>query len=70
MDGSVVQISPPTMILPSLTGPCLAHEVGHYLGLKDDYIDSNNLMFWSVPNGGTLDIYQGAIMRDHCFVEP
>jgi len=67
MDGCVVKIE---HAQGGLTGQILAHEVGHYLNLPDDRTDLSNLMYWSLPNGGTLDIYQGAIMRDHCFVEP
>lgn len=64
MDGSVVAIEQSA----SITGPVLAHEAGHYLGLDSDHVDdSNNLMFDTVPNGGQLTSRQGADMRDHCF---
>lgn len=64
MDGAVVEL------LGSLTGPVLAHEVGHYLGLPHVSGNSTNLMFPSVPNGGALTTAQGNIMKSHCFVEP
>jgi len=64
MDGAVVEL------IGGLTSQVLAHEVGHYLGLAHVTGDSTNLMFPSVPNGGTLTAAQGNIMRSHCFVEP
>lgn len=63
MDGTVVEL------LGGLTGQILAHEVGHYLGLPH-VGDSTNLMFPSVPNGGTLTAAQGNTIKSHCFVEP
>jgi len=63
MDGSVVEL------LGSTTGFVLAHEVGHYLGLQHVPGDSTNLMFPSVPNGGTLTGSQGNTMKGHCFIE-
>lgn len=64
MNGTVVELS------GSTTGQVLAHEVGHYLGLSHVTGDSTNLMFPSVPNGGTLTASQGNTMRSHCFIEP
>jgi Metallo-peptidase family M12B Reprolysin-like len=64
MTGTVVELS------GSTTGQVLAHEVAHYLGLSHVTGDSTNLMFPSVPNGGTLTTAQGNTMRSHCFVEP
>jgi Metallo-peptidase family M12B Reprolysin-like len=64
MDGSVVEL------VGSTTGQVLAHEVGHYLGLSHVTGNSANLMFPSVPNGGTLTAAQGNTMKSHCFVEP
>jgi hypothetical protein len=65
MDGSVVAIEG----TGNTSGFVLAHEVGHYLGL-DHVIDSSNLMFGSVPNGGSLTNAQGTTMLGHCFVQP
>jgi hypothetical protein len=63
MDGTVVEL------LGGTTGQILAHEVGHYLGLSH-VSDSTNLMFPSVPNGGTLTAAQGNTIKSHCFIEP
>jgi Metallo-peptidase family M12B Reprolysin-like len=63
MDGTVVEL------VGGTTGQVLAHEVGHYLGLPH-VSDSTNLMFPSVPNGGTLTAAQGNTIKSHCFVEP
>lgn len=72
MDGSVIALEGDT----STTGLVLAHEVGHYLGLKhtdeDDDLDDNdktNLMFPSVDgNGGKLTGGQGGVMKEHCWM--
>ena len=64
MDGSVVAIEGSV----NTTGFVLAHEAGHYLGLSYS-TSSANLMFGTVPNGGTLTSSQGSNMRDHCFVK-
>lgn len=64
MDGSVVAIEGSV----NTTGFVLAHEAGHYLGLSHSG-NSNNLMFGTVPNGGTLTNSQGSDMRDHCFTK-
>lgn len=64
MDGAVVEL------IGGTTGQVLAHEVGHYLGLPHLTGDSTNLMFPSVPNGGTLTTGQGNTMKSHCFIEP
>jgi hypothetical protein len=63
MDGVVVELSGGT------TGQVLAHEVGHYLGLDHVTGDSTNLMFPSVPNGGTLTAAQASTVKSHCFIE-
>jgi hypothetical protein len=63
MDGTVVEL------VGSTTGLVLAHEVGHYLGLPHVTGNSSNLMFPSVPNGGTLTTSQGNTMKNHCFIE-
>lgn len=67
MNGSVVAIEGD----PNTTGFVLAHEVGHYLGLKqeEDPINDSNLMYRWVPNGGNLTASQGNTMRSHCFVK-
>ena len=62
IDGSVVAIERSD----NTTGFVLAHEAGHYLGLRHRG-DPGNLMFRDVPNGGNLTSTQGADMRDHCF---
>jgi hypothetical protein len=64
MNGAVVELA------AAYTGPVLAHEVGHYLGLGHVSTDSTNLMFDWVPRDGTLTSRQGVTMRSHCFVEP
>ncbi|MGH9875743.1 MAG: zinc-dependent metalloprotease family protein [Pyrinomonadaceae bacterium] len=64
MSGSVVAIDSPKRT----TGFTLAHEVAHYLGV-DHTEDEDNLMFFKVPNGGTLSDAQGFFMRQHCFVK-
>lgn len=65
MDGSVVAIEGSA----NTTGFVLAHEAGHYLGLK--HASSNtNLMFRNVPNGGNLTSSQGSKIRGHCFTKP
>lgn len=64
MDGSVVAIEGSV----NTTGFVLAHEAGHYLGLSHSS-SSNNLMFGTVPNGGSLTSGQGSNMRDHCFAK-
>ena len=63
IDGSVVAIESD---VADTTGFVLAHEAGHYLGLRHRG-DPGNLMFRNVPNGGNLTSRQGADMRDHCF---
>jgi hypothetical protein len=63
INGVVVELA------ADLTGPVLAHEVGHYLGLAHVRGDPANLMFTSIPNGGILTSSQGATMRSHCFIE-
>jgi len=67
MDGCVIAIEGDTIT----TGFVLAHEVGHYLGLDQDFDDNhspdpNNLMYFMVPNGGQLTGGQGGVMRLHC----
>lgn len=62
MDGSVVAMEGSV----NTTGFVLAHEAGHYLGLNHSS-SSGNLMFGTVPNGGSLTGSQGSNMRDHCF---
>lgn len=49
-------------------GTAIAHEVGHYLGLKHEDKLPDNLMFPSVPNGGKLYGGQGGVMVIHCSV--
>ena len=70
-DGLVVAIEG----LGNETGYVLAHEVGHYLGLDQDFDDShspdpNNLMFSVVPSPvpdvGQLTGGQGGVMKLHC----
>jgi hypothetical protein len=65
MDGSVVAIEGSV----KTTGYALAHEIGHYLGLKHKEEDNTNLMYPSVPNGGNLTSSQGSKIRGHCFVD-
>ena len=67
MDGSVIAIESDSRT----TGFVLAHEVGHYLGLDQDFDDNhspdpNNLMYFQVPNGGQLTGGQGGVMKLHC----
>jgi hypothetical protein len=62
MDGCVVAIESNV----TDTSFILAHEAGHYLGLSHSS-NSGNLMFATVPNGGSLTSGQGSDMRDHCF---
>ena len=52
---------------PDRSGQILGHYVGQYLGLHTTQ-DNQNLMWTATPNGGELTAAQGAIMRDHCFV--
>jgi hypothetical protein len=71
MDGSVVAIQGDTTNQPLITGHTLAHEIGHYLGLDQDFDgnhspDPNNLMYFQVPNGGQLTGGQGGVMKLHC----
>jgi hypothetical protein len=52
-------------------GQTIGHEVGHYLGLDQDFKgnhspDPNNLMFHIVSNGGQLTGGQGGVMKLHC----
>ena len=61
MNGCVLRMS------GSIVDYRLAHEVGHYLGLRD-VDDNQNVMWNTVPNGGELTPSQGSNMRDHCFV--
>lgn len=63
MNGCVVEMTGS----PLMTGQALGRFVGHYLGLSTTD-DNQNLMWTAVPNGGELTAAQGAIMRDHCFV--
>jgi hypothetical protein len=53
---------------PTTLGPALAHEIGHYLGLGHEDELPGNLMFPSVPNGGTLYGGQIGIIKNHCFM--
>jgi hypothetical protein len=64
MDGSVVAIESNM----TDTSFILAHEAGHFLGLSHSS-SSGNLMFATVPNGGSLTCDQGSDMRDHCFTK-
>jgi hypothetical protein len=69
MDGSVVTLEGNTLI----TGQALAHEVGHYLGLDQDFRgnhspDPNNIMYFMSPNGGQLTGGQGGVMKLHCWM--
>ena len=61
MNGCVLRMS------GSIVDYRLAHEVGHYLGLRD-VDDNQNVMWNTAPNGGELTPSQGSNMRDHCFV--
>jgi len=51
-------------------GQALAHEVGHFLGLGHEDELPGNLMFPSVPNGGTLYGGQVGIIKLHCSMQP
>ena len=51
---------------PTTLGQALAHELGHYLGLGHEDELGGNLMFPSVPNGGTLYGGQVGIIKLHC----
>lgn len=51
----------------SSLGKTLAHEVGHFLGLR--HVESPlNLMYETMDNVGRLDALQGKVMRLHCSV--
>jgi hypothetical protein len=65
--GSVVAIEHD----PDFTGLCLAHEVGHYLGLRHED-EAENLMNASSPAVANRNITasQAQTMRDHCLVNP
>ena len=51
---------------PTTLGQALAHEIGHYLGLGHEDDLRGNLMFPSVPNGGTFYGGQIGIIKLHC----
>jgi hypothetical protein len=51
-------------------GTTFAHEIGHYLGLKHEEDDRNNLMYPTSPNGGQLTRSQGSKMQSHCIPRP
>ncbi|MET9959388.1 hypothetical protein ABZ128_09935 [Streptomyces sp. NPDC006326] len=66
MTGSVVEL------IGAGTNVAMPHEIGHYLGLHDDYSDPTNLMYYTVSSGGpsglpVLTFAQGAQMAQHCF---
>jgi hypothetical protein len=52
----------------ALLGLALAHEIGHYLDLGHEDDLPGNLMFPSVPNGGTLYGGQVGIIKNHCLM--
>jgi hypothetical protein len=64
MEGCVVTIEGITTKTPYV----LAHELGHYLGLKH-VDDINRLMYESIPNGAKLTANEGSKIRRHCFVK-
>lgn len=53
---------------PNTLGLALAHELGHYLGLGHEDDLPSNLMYPSVPNGGTLYGGQIGVIKNHCFI--
>lgn len=50
-------------------GQVIAHEVGHFLGLKHEDELLDNLMFPKLPNGGKLYGGQGGVMVIHCSID-
>jgi hypothetical protein len=76
MSGSVIRLNDSRRF----TGVCIAHEVGHYLGLSHDGVitnvmgvDSNNDGIGELNNSSTdVTPAQGTTMKTHCsvFVKP
>ncbi|MEU5324326.1 hypothetical protein ACFCYF_30670 [Streptomyces chartreusis] len=59
-------------LIGAWTNVAMPHEIGHYLGLDDNYSDPANLMYYSTTSGSpsgipVLTFAQGAQIAQHCF---
>jgi hypothetical protein len=66
MTGSVVEV------VGAATSNALPHEIGHYLGLDDDYTDPNNVMYYAIDGSNpvahpVMTPVQGIFIASHCF---